>query len=1028
MSGDLAFSASLILGEFFNTASLLIPISPSHITIAAGKRLISLFLMKRIGLILLLVYCTTFVAAQRYSFYNLGVEDGLIQSQVRALAQDQYGHLWVGSLGGLSRYDGTQFTNYNVRNGIPANSVQAISTDAEGNIWIGTSEGISKYNGKEFKHYRFRSPEHPSGNSVQHILVTDKGTVWCHTDSSLYKFANGQFNIVPLPDSSAVISTCYQAGDTLWVGNPNGRIYRTTGNKWDTLYYYVPGYKEPLPLFTSSIARDSSGRLLVATGSGLFYIAGDTVKVVSAETGPLYNLPLTSLTIGKDGAIWMGSTQGAFCLRGNKLTRYNKSNGFTDNRISSALTDKEGNIWFGSDGQGIFRFSGGQFSILDEKSTLSSEQVMSFAATPRGNLYIGTADAGLFYKDSEKLIPIPLKDNDAFVSAILAANEYDIWIGTNRQGLWRLRGGERIYYNTTQMPGNAIIFNLLKDTSGKIWIATDKGIVVYEQNKFSRLPGLSRPVFAMAKISPDSLLVATQENLMLYTDSNFSAYTIPNTPANAHPQCIMAHRQKLLVGTSDNGLIIHDLDTKKTITLNKSTGLRSDWIYNITVDNKGNIWTGTGFGIHKVDISGEKPVITFYGSEQGITGMESNQNAAVKMPDGTLWFGTTRGAVHVDPEKQLITPQPVSIVLQSVKVFGDEIRDTTYYDSVDHWYNVPHKLSLPYKKNNVTFSFKAISLIGSGQLEYRYRLDGLDAPWSDWTPLNSVTYSALPPGNYTLKIESKTFNSNEVQALSYPFEIITPIHKTKWFSILIFIACILAGIIIQYLLNLRKQHRLALVEKLRREEQAKVRQRTAEDFHDEVGNKLTRINVLTNVLTSKMGQVSDDQERIINQIQENTAELYNGTKDILWSLQPANDNLFEILHRIRDFGSDLFADTEKNFIFPEGDRRWQYYRLPLDMSRNLIMIFKEALNNCLKYADANNVKMQISLKQNNILHIMLTDDGKGFNVEEVVKGNGLNNMRNRATRLKGKLYIDSTPGKGTAINLHFRLPKKQKSI
>ncbi|MBW7912681.1 MAG: hypothetical protein H3C54_03025 [Taibaiella sp.] len=454
--------------------------------------------------------------------------------------------------------------------------------------------------------------------------------------------------------------------------------------------------------------------------------------------------------------------------------------------------------------------------------------------------------------------------------------------------------------------------------------------------------------------------------------------------------------------------------------------MQSDFIYNIITDKNEDVWAGTGYGIHKIQMQGSNPVVTFYGKEQGITGMESNQNASCLMPDGTLWFGTTKGAVHIDPDKELTLPQPISIVLQSVKLFGDDIRDSTYYDSLDNWYNVPYQLELPPKKNNITFTFKGITLSGSTQLLYRYRIDGLDAPWSDWTSLNSVTYSAMPPGKYTLLVECKTINGKEVKSLDYPFEIITPLHKTTWFSFGIFIVCILAGIGIQYMLNKRKQARLALVDKLRREEQAKVRQRTAEDFHDEVGNKLTRINVLTNVLMQKLGDVSPDKKRLIEQIQENTAQLYSGTKDILWSLQATNDNLYEILHRIHHFGNELFSDTHISFSFTGNEQEWQQYKLPLDMSRNLIMIFKEALNNCLKYADATQVTMEAELKEGNILHIALTDNGKGFNVEEVVKGNGLNNMRNRTERLKGKLYIDSKPGHGTVINLHFRLPGKQK--
>ena len=236
-------------------------------------------------------------------------------------------------------------------------------------------------------------------------------------------------------------------------------------------------------------------------------------------------------------------------------------------------------------------------------------------------------------------------------------------------------------------------------------------------------------------------------------------------------------------------------------------------------------------------------------------------------------------------------------------------------------------------------------------------------------------------------------------------------------------ACILLGVSLQYLANQRKQNRLKLVEELRREEQNKVRQRTAEDFHDEVGNRLTRINVLTNVLKNKIGVLTPDADRLIHQIQDNTAQLYGGTRDILWSLKPSNDNLYEILHRVRDFGGELFQDTEIDFEFVGTDDRWLNYRLPLDVSRNLIMIFKEALNNCLKYAGATRVRLEAYLRDDHTLQMILTDNGKGFDMQYVKKGHGIDNMNVRAGRIHGRLYIDSMKGKGTITTLTFRIPK-----
>lgn len=979
--------------------------------------------INRLLLAILFTVCASQTKAQRYPFYNLGVEDGLIQSQVTSMTQDKDGHLWIGTYGGVSRFDGQNFSNYSVRKGLLSNSIQAIATDKDNNLWIGGPKGISKFDGRKFEHFLFQSPENNTSNQVRSIK-TDGNNVWCYTTNDVYKLKNGKMQKILVSDSNIVITAILPYKDTLLVGDNSGHIYRTTNNKdWDTLYYYVPGMSKP-PLLTNEFYHAADGTTYIAARQGLFKMHNDTARVVVANNTPLYNLPVISIAEDSSGSIWLGSA-GAYKLTGKKIERYGKANGFTDNAITSILADREGNVWFGSDGQGVFRFSGDQFSIVDEQSGLNSEQVVALTSTPGGKVYIGTYVDGLFVYSNRQLTEVPTKYKNLYITSLAAKGEYDIWMGTGGYGLCHLKGAERIFYQTPTLPSNTVI-SLYNDTSGRLWVGTSHGAVVYEDKKFRKIDVPAVAIVSFATIGRDSILIATNDGLRLYHDSSVTNYTTNTAVDNSSPQCLFVQDEKIWIGTRDNGLLCYTPSQKKHFVLNNDNGLQSDFIYNIIEDDNGDIWVGTGFGIHKIHMEGDNPEITFYGKEQGITGMESNHNAVAKTPDGTLWFGTMKGLVHLDPDVGLLRPKPISIVLQSVKLFGDKIRDTTYYDSVSKWYDVPHELKLPHKQNNLTFTFKGISLTGTQQLRYRYRMDGLSAPWSDWTEMNSVTYSALPPGKYVLQVECKGINNSSVRSMSYPFEIITPFHKTRWFSFAIFGACILCGIGIQYLLNKRKQNRLALVEQLRREEQGKVRQRTAEDFHDEVGNKLTRINVLTNVLKQKVGPTTPDAKRIIDQIQENTTLLYGGTRDILWSLQPANDNLYEIIHRIRDFGYDLFEDTSVKFEFTGSDEAWHNYKLPLDLSRNLIMICKEAMNNALKYSDAETVKLEVRLSEGDILHLMLVDDGKGFNIEEVTEGNGLKNIRNRAKRLNGKVYMDSVKEKGTSINLHFKLPEKAK--
>lgn len=974
-----------------------------------------------IAIILSVLCACNHVFAQRYPFYNLNVENGLIQSQATAMVQDKYGHLWIGTLGGLSRYDGKNFTNYTVRDGMTDNTVNALSTDKEGNIWIGTRKGVSQYDGRIFKHYVFQSPENPNANAVTYIETTNNNDTWCIAGGKLYLIQNGKSQNIALPAKDATVTAVLHDGNNMWIARNNGVIYKLQNNIWDSLTFNEPQLSGIPHVF--SMYKDSRGRLWITTNGGLYNIANGKITVAALNKRSLYALPaILSITEDKQKNIWLGTSNGAFRLNDSSLVYCNKKNGLTDNTINRMLTDKEGNVWMASDGRGVFRFSGAQFSVLDETAGLPSAQIMSIAAM--GNrIYLGTFDAGLFVYENGivSTIPIPLNPMTA-ITAIHINKPDEIWLGTRDRGLWKYNGSSFKQYTIPVISSN-LITNIYKDDKGRMWIGMGNGAAYYTNDTFHKIV-LKTAVQDIVSIGDDSIVFATNEGLQIYNNDETIKMKTNGAADSSSPQCLAINGKELWIGSSDNGIIRYNIHTGKTVVINKNNGLRSDFIYNIVTDDYNNIWVGTGYGIHKIVPSKGKYNVQFFGKEQGITGMESNHNAAFKATDGSIWFGTTNGAVHYNPKSNMVIPEAIDIVLQSVKVFGENINDSSYYSSTDMWYKVPVGLRLPFKKNNITFTFQALTLSGTEQVQYRYRIAGLESQWSDWSAINTVTYSALPPGKYTLQVECMTGDNNKIKQLRYPFEIITPFHKTNWFRLAILGGCILLGITIQYIVNKRKQNRLALLERLRREEQNKVRQRTAEDFHDEVGNKLTRINVLTNVLKNKMGELTPDTKRILEQIQDNTGQLYSGTRDILWSLKPTNDNLYEILHRLRDFGGELFQDTEIDFEFTGTDDSWKNYRLPLDTSRNLIMIFKEALNNCLKYAEATKVVLNAELKGKDTLHLELKDNGKGFDMDTVKRGHGIDNMNTRTKRMNGRLYIDTHNGKGTIISLSFKLPEQ----
>jgi len=956
--------------------------------------------------------------AQRYPFYNLNVENGLIQSQVSCIAQDKKGNLWIGTLGGLSRYDGQTFTNYSVRNGMPHNNVRSICIDSQDHVWIATPAGVSEFDGRQFKNYTVRTN---TNNSVQvDAIKTGKhNTIWCVGDGKVYTIIKGEPKAFNMPVSS-VISAILPDGDDLWLAALNSKIYKYHDHKWDSLQFEP---QENIRVIALKIYKSNEGVVWFGTNIGLYKMDGNVLSPHYINKTALNRLPpILSITEDHNKTLWLGTNSGALHITQTAMEYYNKRNGLSNNIFNDAITDHEGNVWLASDGQGLFRFSGSQFTTLDENMGLPDAQVMGFAADRGGRLFVGTYTNGLFVYENDKVTALPFPSNPIpNITSLHIDNTGKLWIATRNRGLWSYDKDFVAYQQQDyKFPSNAISC-LYADSPNRLWIGFQNGAMLHEKNTFKPIPLNNYTVYSILSIGKDSILFATNGGLKCYTNEKIIPFITNSALDSSSVQCIVLKGYELWAGTSDNGLLRYNLITKKMGTINKQNGLRSDFIYNLIIDNDGDIWAGTGYGIHKIHETNTGEVsITFYSREQGIGGMESNLNAVLKMRDGSIWFGTTNGAAHYLPHSQVITPKPVSVVMESVKVFGQDVTDSSYYDSRDNMYDVPYGLHLPHQKNNISFTFHAITLSGVEQVYYRYIIEGIDASWSNWSQVNSVTYSAIPPGKYVFHAQCRTgADDKSIEDLNYPFEIVTPFQKTGWFRLLVILGCILLGVTIQYVINKRKQNRIKLLNRLRSEEQAKIRMRTAEDFHDEVGNKLTRINVLTNVLQSKIGTVTPDVKRIIAQIQDNTTQLYGGTRDILWSLQPANDNLYEILHRIRDFGNELFQDTDIEFSFIGSDEKWRQYKLPMDMSRNLIMIFKEALNNTLKYSGAKHVKLEAQLRNQKILFMNLSDDGKGFDLPNVKKGHGIDNMNVRAARLGGKLYIDSRENKGTFIALRF---------
>ena len=348
--------------------------------------------------------------------------------------------------------------------------------------------------------------------------------------------------------------------------------------------------------------------------------------------------------------------------------------------------------------------------------------------------------------------------------------------------------------------------------------------------------------------------------------------------------------------------------------------------------------------------------------------------------------------------------------------------DSTWYNGTSAWNHLPLSLRLPYGQQDIGFEFQGINLKDPESVSYRYRLEGQDTGFSPLTRQSLIRYRNLEPGNYVFHVRAFAADgSPSSNTASFPFSIQTPFIKTMAFRLLLLLVLLLAGVGIQRYLTWRKVKKRQELERIRKEEQSVIRQKTAEDFHDEMGNKLTRITVLADILDKKMGNSDEQQSKLVRQIKDNAAQLYSGTRDILWTLDPGNDNLFETCRRIREIGNELFQYTSIRFDCAEPPPAYRNISFPIDYSRNLIMVLKEGMTNVLKHAGATIVLLIVEDAGDNTVIFSLSDNGHGFDTAGAQKGKGLHNIRNRVGRIHADLSLTSSPA-GTTLTLKVKCP------
>ncbi|MXV51295.1 ATPase [Pedobacter sp. HMF7647] len=970
---------------------------------------------------LFFAFCHSVSIAQRFNFSHYDIEDGLIQSQVKAFAQSPSHHLWMATQGGVSRFDGSQFFSLTrTENNLAGSGATAIATGDNGKIYIGTLNGLSVYDGLKIQNYRVSNQSQASW--VTKLINGNNGNIYGLINNQIFTFSGSELSFVKqrgIPNGLVTALTISGEGKLVAAVYDKG-IFELNRNQWIKILD-LPAAEKKIMITSLLFDRAAKDKLWVMTPRRLYISENNLLRPYQTNVIGTGNNFMVSIMQDEKSNLWIGANSGAYYIEPQKITFFNSGNGFTDNMVNQIFKDTENNVWFGTEGAGIYKYDGDRTMILDKGQGLSNEVVMGFAKDKSGNFWIHSYGKDLLkIKNGEKsLIKIPVPDSVSYgILHLFNDRAGNIWIGTLGAGLWKYDGGA--FKSIPFLAGTKVnvIRQIIEDKQGTIWFATPKGCYIMAKGKFSHIKNFNFPATSLAEIGIDSVLAISPAGKYLIIGKNHEVKELKWRHAEkAEIYSMLKLNDQVFLGTGDEGIWIWNLKDHSFKNLTAKQGLYSNTIYSLTNDENGTIWAGTGRGINKIKINPSSRKFTISGAEKSKRlVVECNQNAVYQDGD-KLWFGTTKGAVtfELNPDNQ--KKERPHIVLQSVKLFSSSIAKQQPYLSRTDGYILPKNLELEYRKNQLSLNFKGIYFTNPSEVLYQYRLSGIDDAFSRPTPNSSVNYQALPPGDYVF--EARAFNksgSYSDNILKFPFSIRQAFYQTIIFRLLAVLSLVLIGIGFQTYLHKRKNQRLRVIEEMKQQERLKTRRQTAEDFHDDFGNKLTRISILTDILNTKLNGEHAEERHLISQIKENASSLYRGTKDILWALDPKSDNLFEILSHISEFGLELFQDTAIEFNFYGIQENLSDIKLGMEFSRNISMIFKESLNNSLRHSGANHVSLKVNQFER-FVEIELSDDGKGFSQTSAGKGTGLNNIAVRAKRIGAELDINSTQDRGTAIRL-----------
>ncbi|CAL2090989.1 ATP-binding protein [Tenacibaculum sp. 190524A02b] len=939
--------------------------------------------------IVFIAFTFSFYSGAQVTYKHYTTKDGLPHDFTFLMYQDELGFLWIGTDDGLAKFNGKEFKVFNMSSGLKSNYVIDIAKYKKDTLAIATWKGGLHFLTKDSVLIpNIKGDLYTPIDNVyamdNNIIATSRGHVYFkYEKENGLNFSKKHFVINIKKDNSASLkktpNSVYNYSESKLInnnlyffqGNFNGKlkgIYKYHSKK-HLLNLVFPFFKDKhIDCFGSY--NDS---LFYASVKNNFYVFNHK-KVIKKTTCNFSNIFGYAKSTFFEIFVVNDITSDSHIiyihdLKSKKWTNFTQQIK-TSFLVCDLLIDKDKNIWVTTNANGLFK--------LSYKNNFIKENI--FKAKNILDIALGKDSTLFFLKHKSILAYHPNSRKTASIHNIYHESKFkQRYFNNFNIPTDTINNIKSKLLNYNFYPSPFYIKNLKKDTIKFNYnILHNSGIEINVEKILHQKNKTNNSLFIINDLAVinNEIWTATSNGLHVFSKKTLEYQkTITNQYITNE-----TYIKKILYSKNiawiilKSGLLKINLNTNTPKLYNENNGLASSKINAIFIDHRNDLWlaTQTGFSMFKNN--------NFYNFQKSKAFPSSFTSSIIEDHNNQIWIAGNKGIIQIDNSSEFKPLPPPSLSIN----FEKNVFSITHTDYSELPINTQYK----FNSNN------------------------------EWTNLNAkeINIQNYTPANYQLQFRIKNAKSNWNYSKIYSFKIQKKWYKKTWLIILLSIVGVIS-ISFFSLQQIRKVKRRNLklksaITKLTtvENELKTVRDNMARDFHDELGNKIAGISLLSDLIINDDGIKHSPAKKLASQIHKDSKDLFFGVKDFVWSIDSSSDHLKELIFYLTDFGEELFQ--KKEIIFLTQNKCVTNIKLPSYWNRQLLLLFKEAMTNSFKHSKANKVILFFTT-ENNKLIIKLQDNGIGFNVENVKRKNGLLNMKKRAAQINGELTFNNS--KGTII-------------